>query len=150
MVSSGQFAPEFSLVAPDENIRFLVRVAVPSALPVGTYTGALSLRGLRQQAFRLSVEVDGAKAVSKVIGGQRQVRGHKTSGRKNESQEICEGEEIVHISQRECRTLRPGGYSRPDYGDAGCLARRAPERASCNLWSRRDCLADQRLCCTGP
>jgi hypothetical protein len=62
---AAEFAPEFSLVAPDENVRFLVRVAVPSALPVGTYTGALSLRGLRQQAFRLSVEVDGAKAVSK-------------------------------------------------------------------------------------
>jgi hypothetical protein len=60
-----EFAPEFSLVAPDENIKFLVRVSVPSALPVGTYTGALSLRGLRQQAFRLSVVVDGGKAATK-------------------------------------------------------------------------------------
>ena len=59
-----EFSPEFSLVAPDENIKCLVRVSVPSALPVGAYTGALSLRGLRQQAFRLSVEVDGDKSES--------------------------------------------------------------------------------------
>jgi len=51
------FSPAFSLVAPDSVIKFLVKVSVPSSLPPGTYTGALSLRGLRQQAFRLTVVV---------------------------------------------------------------------------------------------
>jgi len=54
------FSPEFSLVAPDESMKFLVRVSVPEALPGGTYVGALSLLGLRQQVFRLSVEVENA------------------------------------------------------------------------------------------
>jgi hypothetical protein len=52
-----QFSPEFSLVAPEETLKLLIRVSVPPALPEGTYVGALSLRGLQQQAFRLSVEI---------------------------------------------------------------------------------------------
>jgi hypothetical protein len=57
-----QFSPEFSLVAPEETLKFLIRVSVPPALPEGTYVGALSLRGLRQQAFRLSVDIHRAGA----------------------------------------------------------------------------------------
>jgi hypothetical protein len=57
-----EFSPEFSLVAPDESIKFVVRVNVPAVLPSGTYIGALSLRGLRQQIFRISVDVGGSKA----------------------------------------------------------------------------------------
>ena len=56
------FSPAFSLVAPDSMIKFRVRVSVPSSLPPGTYTGALSLRGLRQMAFRLTVVVGGERA----------------------------------------------------------------------------------------
>lgn len=52
-----QFSPEFSLVAPEETVKFVIRVAVPQAVPDGTYIGVLSLRGLRQQTYRLSVEV---------------------------------------------------------------------------------------------
>jgi hypothetical protein len=52
------FTPSFSLVAPDERIKFLVCVSVPQVLPPGTYVGALSLRGLRQMAFLLTVVVN--------------------------------------------------------------------------------------------
>jgi hypothetical protein len=52
------FSPAFSLIAPDEAIKLVVRVSVPAALPAGTYIGALSLRGLGQPVFRLSVRVD--------------------------------------------------------------------------------------------
>jgi len=51
------FSPAFSLVAPDSMIKFVIKVSVPPSLPPGTYTGALSLRGLQQMAFRLTVVV---------------------------------------------------------------------------------------------
>jgi len=60
-----EFSPEFSLVAPDESIKFVLRVNVPAILPSGTYIGALSLRGLRQQIFRISVDVSGSKAADR-------------------------------------------------------------------------------------
>jgi hypothetical protein len=73
------FSPEFSLVAPDESIKFVVRVSVPAALPSGTYTGALSLRGLRQQVFRISVDINDSKAAD------RQSRSSENKGRTAEN-----------------------------------------------------------------
>ena len=51
------FSPAFALIAPDESVNLTIRVSVPAAIPLGTYTGALSLRGLGQPTFRLTVEV---------------------------------------------------------------------------------------------
>jgi len=59
-----EFSPEFSLVAPDESVKFTVRVNVPSVLPPGMYIGALSLRGLRQQVFRISADITGSSATA--------------------------------------------------------------------------------------
>ena len=52
------FSPSFSLVAPESVIKFVVSISVPLSLPLGTYIGALSLRGLRNMVFRLTVVVD--------------------------------------------------------------------------------------------
>jgi hypothetical protein len=70
-----EFSPEFSLVAPDESIKFVVRVNVPVVLPSGTYIGALSLRGLRQQIFRISVDVSGSKAADRQSHSSESKRG---------------------------------------------------------------------------
>jgi hypothetical protein len=51
------FTPAFMLISPDETVKFVVRVSVPASLPAGTYTGALSLLGMRQRTFLLSVIV---------------------------------------------------------------------------------------------
>jgi len=58
------FTPSFALVAPDESLKVLVRISVPALLPAGTYVGALSLRGFRKNAFRLSVEVRSTNAAA--------------------------------------------------------------------------------------
>jgi hypothetical protein len=59
------FLPEFSLIGPDQTVEFQVRVSVPPNLPTGNYMGVLSLRGLRQQVFRFSVEVSSGKVESR-------------------------------------------------------------------------------------
>lgn len=64
------FAPGFALLAPDEKLKIVVHVSTPSVLPVGSYVGALSLRGFRHTAFRLVVEVT-AKATSPVQSSRR-------------------------------------------------------------------------------
>jgi hypothetical protein len=69
------FSPEFRLVAPDETVKFVIRVSVPAVLPAGAYTGALSFRGFRQGAFRLSVEVNGVGAAAPPSQSARRTRG---------------------------------------------------------------------------
>lgn len=61
---AADFTPEFSLVPPDESVKFVVRVSVPETLPSATYVGALTFRGFRQSAFRISVNVANAKTAA--------------------------------------------------------------------------------------
>jgi hypothetical protein len=82
-----RFSPEFSLVAPEATIQFLISVSVPQGLPEATYVGVLSLRGLRQHTFRLSVEIHkpGAKAAAPRTGQRsgRQAANRTNSARPN-------------------------------------------------------------------
>jgi hypothetical protein len=82
------FSPAFALVAPDSVTKFAAKVSVPSSLPPGTYTGALSLRGLRQQVFRLTVAIAGprkeavATTQDKLKASPRSTRPKKAARRK--------------------------------------------------------------------
>jgi hypothetical protein len=72
------FTPGFALLAPDESLTVVVRVSVPSLVPADTYVGALSLRGFRQTAFRLIVEVKSATAPARSRRRPRKPQSRRT------------------------------------------------------------------------
>ena len=66
------FTPGFALLAPEQSLKIVVRVSAPSLLPAGSYVGALSLRGFRHTAFRLTVDVK--TNASSSAGSRRRAR----------------------------------------------------------------------------
>ncbi len=52
-------SPAFALLAPDETLDVIIKLPIPSKTPAGIYRGALILKGIRQGALPVAIQVGG-------------------------------------------------------------------------------------------